>query len=419
MTAKKVPGAHAESWRSRIVESGAAPPDQLLANPANWRIHPKPQQRAVAGALEQVGWVAQVLVNRRTGHVVDGHLRVELALSRGEPSVPVLYVDLSEEEERLVLATLDPLAAMAGAEATQLESLLAGLMVDDEGLREMLQDLARQHGHYTVRPGLTDPDAVPAVPQDPYVQAGDLWQLGGHRLLCGDATDASAVARLLGGAEPALMVTDPPYGVDYDPAWRNEIADGRGVVRSRRLGRVRNDDRADWTDAWHLSPAKVIYVWHGGLHAGVVSSSLERAGFEIRSQLIWVKPKMVFGRGSYHWHHEPCWYAVRHGAGADWAGDRKQTTVWEMDHLDHKSTATSDDPWAEHATQKPVEAMERPIRNHRGDVYDPFVGSGTTLIAGERLGRACYAMEIDPRYVQVAIERWQAYTGRTAERIDG
>jgi DNA modification methylase len=151
----------------------------------------------------------------------------------------------------------------------------------------------------------------------------------------------------------------------------------------------------------------------------VVADSLARAGFEVRSQIVWVKPKMVLGRGAYHWRHEPCWYAVRAGAAADWAGGRSQTTVWEIDHLAFKSTATADDPWTEHATQKPVETMERPMRNHRGDVYEPFAGSGTTLIAAERQGRRCFAMEIEPRYVQVTIERWQAYTGRTAERLDG
>jgi DNA modification methylase len=214
------------------------------------------------------------------------------------------------------------------------------------------------------------------------------------------------------------MVTDPPYGVAYDPSWRNEVADGRGVVRSRRLGKVRNDDRADWTEAWLLSPASVAYVWHGGLHAATVSASLERADFEIRSQLIWVKPKMVFGRGSYHWHHEPCWYAVRAGATADWAGDRTQTTVWQIDHLNFKSTATVDDPWTLHGTQKPLEAMARPIRNHHGDVYDPFLGSGTTLIAADKLGQRCWGMELDPRYVDVAVARWEPFTGEVAVKAE-
>ena len=211
-----------------------------------------------------------------------------------------------------------------------------------------------------------------------------------------------------------MLVTDPPYGVAYDPSWRNEVADGRGVVRSRRLGKVANDDRADWTEAWQLAPCSIAYVWHGGLHAGTVAESLANAGFAIRSQIVWVKPKMVFGRGAYHWRHEPCWYAVRDGASADWAGDRTQTTVWEIDHLNFRSTATADDPWTEHATQKPLEAMARPIRNHAGDVYDPFAGSGTTLVAADRLGRVSWSMELDPVYIDVIVARWEAWSGQTA-----
>ncbi|HSO29345.1 MAG TPA: hypothetical protein VLS28_05545, partial [Candidatus Sulfomarinibacteraceae bacterium] len=173
------------AWRNRIVGHGDEPPEQLLANPANWRLHPKDQQAALAGALSEVGWVAQVLVNRTTGHVVDGHLRVELAISRGEPSVPVAYVELSEEEERLVLASLDPLAAMATAEKDALAALLAEIETGDSALARMLAELADQHG--IRRPIVGDPDEIPPVPDeaDVYVRPGDLWLLGDHRLLCG------------------------------------------------------------------------------------------------------------------------------------------------------------------------------------------------------------------------------------------
>ena len=141
---------------------------------------------------------------------------------------------------------------------------------------------------------------------------GDLWLLGPHRVLCGDATDPAAVARLLGGVEPQLMATDPPYGVDYDPAWRN----ASGSSRTGRTGKVLNDDRADWRAAWALFPGEVAYVWHGALHAGTVAESLVASGFEIRSQIIWAKDRLVLSRGHYHWQHEPCWYAVRKAAGA-------------------------------------------------------------------------------------------------------
>ena len=215
-------------WRNRIVDHADVAPGDLVPNPRNWRSHPAEQGRALAGALRDVGWVAEVLVNRTTGNVVDGHLRIELALERGESSVPVTYVDLSEDEERLVLASLDPLAAMAGAEQEQLAALLDGLEPADEALRALLDDLGRQHGLDALRSGLVDPDDVPARPDEPYVSAGDLYLLGDHRLLCGDATDADDIARLLDGARPTLLATDPPYGVSLDPTWRDGVYNGLG-----------------------------------------------------------------------------------------------------------------------------------------------------------------------------------------------
>src|SRR6266581_1694937 len=179
-------------WQNRIVGHADVAPADLVPNPRNWRTHPAEQQRALTGALAEIGWVAEVLVNKTTGHVVDGHLRIELALDRNEPTVPVTFVELSEDEERLVLATLDPLAAMADAEAASLAELLTGLEPADEALRALLDDLARENGLDALRTSLVDPDDVPPVPDeaDVYVKPRDLWTLGGHRLLCGDATNA-------------------------------------------------------------------------------------------------------------------------------------------------------------------------------------------------------------------------------------
>jgi hypothetical protein len=184
------------SWRNRIVDHADIAPAELVPNPQNWRAHPDDQQKAVSGALAEIGWVAEVLVNRTTGHLVDGHLRVELALDRGESTVPVTYVELSEDEERLVLASLDPLAAMATAEREQLAALLASLEPADDALRALFDDLAREHGFDAGQAGLLDPDVVPELPTEPYVSRGDLYELGDHRLLCGDSTDPSDVARL-------------------------------------------------------------------------------------------------------------------------------------------------------------------------------------------------------------------------------
>ena len=208
---------------------------------------------------------------------------------------------------------------------------------------------------------------------------GDLWLLGPHRLICGDATDRGAVDRLLDGAVPGLMVTDPPYGVEYDPAWRNQ----RGLSRSGAKSKIKNDDRPDWSEAWTLFPGSIAYVWHAALQSTHFAESLLRTGFTIRAQIIWAKERLIIGRGDYHWQHEPCWYAVR--SKGNWTGDRKQTTLWTI-------SAKDQDAKTEHATQKPVECMRRPMLNNSSPgqaVYDPFLGSGTSLIAAETTGRVC------------------------------
>lgn len=243
------------------------------------------------------------------------------------------------------------------------------------------------------------------LPAPAIARRGDVWILGPHRLVCGDATDPADVAAALNGTVPHLMVTDPPYGVSYDPAWRAEKLPKGGA---RALGVVANDDCADWRAAWMLFPGDVAYVWHGSLNGSVVQDSLRAAGFLARSQIIWDKGRLIISRGHYHWRHEPCWYAVRKGRTARWAGDRRQMTVWL---IPHRRSETG------HGTQKPLEAMRRPILNHTvpGDrVYDPFVGSGTTIMAAEDTGRICHAIELDPAYVDVAVKRWEAMTGKEA-----
>lgn len=263
------------------------------------------------------------------------------------------------------------------------------------------------------RAGLTDENAV-VEPGPTDIQVGELFILGSHRLLCGDATCAADVTRLLDGAAPVLMATDPPYGVNYDPTWRHRANPGQRTA----VGRVTNDDRASWTAAWTLFPGAIAYVWHAALKATLVAADLETAGFTLRSQIIWNKTHFALSRGDYHWGHEPAWYAVR-GKG-QWRGDRRQTTVWDVPNLNpFGGTNVGENATTGHGTQKPVRLFEIPMTNHTAPgetVYDPFCGSGSTLIAGEKLGRPCFAMEIDPRYVQVAVTRWEAYTGLTAVR---
>ena len=412
-------------WQNRIVGYDEVDPATLIPNPANWRSHPSAQRRSLAGAIAEVGVVAAVTVNRRTGKVVDGHLRLDLALERGEPTIPVIYVDLSEDEERLVLATLDPLGAMAGADTTKLAALLAALTPADDAVRGMLADLADRNR--INRPGLGDPDLAPAAP-DPaklFVRPGDLWILGDHRILCGDATNKDDVERLLAGAAPTLLATDAPFGVALNLAWRDAVPPRRtGAAKgARRAGRqntsLPGDDRIDWSEAYALVESLTVgYVWHAGVHAAAVAEGLGRIGFEVVYQVVWDKTRFVVGRGWYHWAHEPALVVRKRGVAVPFYGGRDQSTVWRAPSP-KMSGSEGVDGAHDHPTQKPVILFETPIRNHlrRGEVvYDPFVGSGTAIIAAERLGRRCYAMDIEPRFVQVAIERFQAFTGRKAVR---
>ena len=279
---------------------------------------------------------------------------------------------------------------------------LSLLGISDDDLDALLRDPEALGGDGAVE----GEDDVPEVPVTPVSAQGDLWQLGPHRLICGDSTAADVVGRLLDDVRPLLMVTDPPYGVEYDHSWRNQA----GAAKTKRTGKVLNDDRADWREAWALFPGDVVYVWHGALHAATVAGSLIAAGFAIRSQIIWAKDRLVLSRGDYHWQHEPCWYAVRAKGKGHWAGDRKQTTLWQIANRDQDADTM-------HGTQKPVEYMRRPILNNSSPgqaVYEPFMGSGTTLIAAETTSRVCLGVELNPTYVDVAIERWQSFTGQEA-----
>ncbi len=400
------------NWANRITRHGVQSADQFLANPRNPRKHPQKQRDAVKGSLNTLGWIAPVIVNARTGYMIDGHERVWQALQNDNAEVPFVEVDLSEAEENLALASFDWITHLAVYDPDNLDALLRDVQTDDVALQAVIAELAGSVGLYTddavpVEDGGAQLDKADELRQKWQTERGQLWvipspQGGEHRLLCGDSTSAEDVARLMAGEKPKLMVTDPPYGVEYDPEWRNEAAaQGHMAFAERREGKVANDDRVDWTEAWILSPVDVVYCWHASRHASSVQSSLENAGFVIRSQIIWAKPRFVISRGHYHWQHEPCWYAVRKNASAEWAGDRSQSTLWEIPMLD-------DTDQKSHGTQKPTECMARPIRNHSGDVYDPFGGSGTTMVACEQLGRQCRMIEIEPKYVAVILERMAA-----------
>lgn len=388
----------------------------LAENPANWRTHPKGQTDAIKSVIAdpEIGWAGACLYNERTKRLIDGHARRNAV----DPStlIPVLVGSWSEAAEKKILLTLDPLAGMAIANPDNLRALLDDVVlagdlqaVGDEllkSLESVESDMARNLP--------VEEDESPEVGTIPTrCKPGDLWSLGNHRLLCGDSTSADDVTRLMGGDKAELMVTDPPYGVEYDADWRNHAfrSDGSAIA-GKAIGTVTNDSRADWTDAWSLWDGDVAYVWHAGLYAGVVAESLIKSGLKLRSQIVWAKSNFAIGRGDYHWKHEPCWYAVRDGKTGHYNGDRTQSTLWEIAKPSKSETG--------HSTQKPVECMAIPIRNNSiagGSVYDPFLGSGTTLIAAEQLGRKCYGMEISPQYCDVILARWEKLTGKTATKV--
>lgn len=235
-----------------------------------------------------------------------------------------------------------------------------------------------------------------------------------HRLLCGDSTKREDVERVM-DIECELMVTDQPYGVKLDQSWRDKALGDKALGKGNSHI-VENDDRVDWSEAWSLFKGDVVYVWHASKYTDVVMNNLRESGFDIVQHLVWNKSIMVMGRSDYHFKHEPCLYAVRKGKTHHWIGDRTQTTVIDAPSPNHIMSGSKEDR-TDHPTQKPVDCMYKLIMNHDGDVYDPFVGSGTTLIACEHLNRRCRAIEISPVYVAVILERWLKYTHEQPELI--
>ena len=372
--------------------------------------HSKKQIELVAQSIKEFGWTVPIIVDQKN-EVIAGHARLQAAEQLGMAKVPVVVIsDLTRAQVRAYRIADNRLAQLA----PWLDDLLelefkaldaAGFNLDLTGFG--IDDQTRFLGKLE----FVDDD-VGQPPKHPKTKVGDLYRLGDHRLLCGDATNEKDVGHLLNGSRPHLMVTDPPYGVDYDPDWRNHaiLASGKPMGASA-IGRVTNDQTADWREAWVLFPGDVAYIWHGGLKSGIVAESLESAGLYIRSQIIWAKNRIVPGRSDYHWGHEPCWYAVRKTKKGHWSGSRKESTVWNIDKPMKSETG--------HSTQKPVECMARPMLNNskKGDlVYDPFMGSGTSIVAAETTDRICYGIEIDPGYCDVAVSRWEKLTGRKARK---
>jgi DNA modification methylase len=388
--------------------------DKLIPYARNARTHSDAQVAQIAASIREFGFTNPVLIDADDG-IIAGHGRVMAARKLKMADVPCIRLGhLNEAQRRLYVITDNKLALNAGWDIPMLSLEIGDLQGMDADLSltgfstEEIGALLAKAGTQ----GLTDPDAVPEAPETPTACVGDVWLLGRHRLVCGDCTDPLVVDKALAGVKPHLMVTDPPYGVEYDPDWRNRaIRSDGGRPNGRAIGTVLNDNRSDWTEAWALFPGDVAYCWHAGLHASSTQIAFESCGFQMRAQIIWAKQQFAIGRGHYHVQHEPCFYMVRKGGTGHWIADRKQTTLWQIDKPRKSETG--------HSTQKPVECMKRPIENNSSPgqaVYEPFSGSGTTIIAAEMTGRTCHAIELNPAYIDVAVKRWEDFTGQKATR---
>ena len=403
-------------FRNRIVGSGYENPEQLLANPQNWRIHPKHQQDALEAILDEVGFVTRVLVNKQTGFVVDGHLRVALGISRGETAIPVDYLDLSEQEEALVLATFDSISAMAGMDKDKLKALLATAQPKTDNAKAVLEKLAKDNGiagETSVADAEAQVDKADELREKWGTATGQLWTIpskngkGEHRLLCGDSTNAEDVARVMDGEKAQLVVTDPPYGVDYGDknAFLNST-DGGNRIETAIVGDygTKADIQETWKSAFKnmsdvMGAGAAVYCFmpQGGDQMMMMMMMMTGAGIEPRHEIIWLKNNHVLGRSDYQYKHEPILYAWKEGGHKFYGGF--QTSIIECDRPQKSGL---------HPTTKPVELICKLIVNSSLQteyVYEPFNGSGTTLVACESTGRFGRGIEIDPRYVAVTLQR--------------
>jgi DNA modification methylase len=389
----------------------------------------------MCSSIREFGFKIPVLA-RSDGEVVDGHLRLKAARKLGTwpggdtTGIPVILCD-------------EWTPAQVKAFRLMVNRSVTWAAWDEELLALELQELKESDFDLDLTgfdPGEIDgllaledderANAAPPVPENPVSRLGDLWVCGKHRVLCGDATNAEVVARLLGERKPRLMVTDPPYGIELDSEWRDRAGlNGCGpaeasYMKKRTAGHtettISGDTRADWSEAFALVPSlDVVYVWHASKFTREVLDGLLRIGFLHHQQIIWDKGRTVLTRTHYWFQHEPCWYVRK--KNAPWLGKAgENSTVWASPSPKFIMGGSGEDKF-DHPTQKPVDLMRRPILNHlrRGElVYDPFLGSGTTLAAAELNERVCYGLELDPKYVDVIVQRWQQLAGKKAT-LDG
>lgn len=372
-------------------------PEELRENPLNWRTHPKKQQERLKESLDNVGWAGCILYNERTKKIIDGHLRRKEAIERNE-KVPVLIGSWTKKEERLILASFDPITSLAGVDANLLNNLLDDVKIDFPNI-----DLTDMFEDYDLIP---DPeitqDEPPPPPVTPKSKPGEIYQLGHHRLMCGDSTDKATVSALMDGKKADMVFTDPPYGIDYSGG-RTQI------VREKPYGKIEGDADPDISafieTIMKNNNGKDTYICTAPTNLKIVLDTAP----DYEASIIWKKQAPGLG---YQKIRRYCELILYYSSWEKKKNDPSEFDIWEI------NTDNSQD--YQHGTQKPVMLPARAIQySIRGGnlVLDLFGGSGTTLIACEQLNRICYMMELDPRYVDVIIKRWENLTGKKVELI--
>jgi DNA modification methylase len=398
------------------------PLDDLHQDPGNVRTHGERNMEAIRESLAQFGQVEPLVVQEKTGRVIGGNGRLEAMTQLGWDECEVVRLDLDDQRATALGIALNRTADLAGWDESGLATLLEALREEDalEGVGytdDDLDELVKQLRDQEEADKDLDDDGPDDPPEVAVAKLGDLWTLGDHLLLCGDSTNLKDVQRVMAGDKAALVATDPPYLVDYTGERPNNS--GKDWTDSYREIDIKDADgffKAVFTNVLEVLGHKAaIYCWHAHKRCGDIQRIWRDLGILDHQQIIWVKPASVFGRVYWHFRHEPCVMGWKQGDKPEHDGVHDFDSVWEVDW---EGKARFSGP---HPTCKPVELFTRPMKKHTkpGDiVFEPFSGSGTQLIAAERTGRLCRAIEISPPFVDVAILRWQKATGQDAT-LDG
>jgi site-specific DNA-methyltransferase (adenine-specific) len=399
------PVARGSADAMKIVQK---PVDKLIPYINNSRTHSDEQVAQIAASIKEFGWTNPILVDGTNG-IIAGHGRLLAARKLGYKEVPTIELaDLTETQKKAYIIADNRLALNAGWDNEMLTIELNDLLEDGFALELLGFDPKELDAllEPEVVEGLTDEDAVPDVPDEPTTKLGDIYQLGNHRLMCGDSTSIDAVTKLTSGGGVDMLLTDPPYNVAYEGGTKEKLTIKNDNMANDQFRQFLRD--AFVTADLVMKAGAVFYIWHADSEGLNFRSACVDAGWTVRQCLIWKKSSLVMGRQDYHWKHEPCLYGWKDGAGHLWAADRKQTTILEFEKPSRNG---------EHPTMKPVALFEYQMLNNTkgGDiVLDLFGGSGTTLMAAEKHGRFAYLMELDPKYCDVIVKRWEDFTGKKA-----